>query len=131
MQVHIPIRYQVLLESAMALNYGHPSAFAVNDTFLTMLRINNIPFTTSYAQPPVQEAARTELTTINPATVWTSIMRQNNDDKACAICQEDSIQTGECILRLSCLHIFHTKCIIEWAKYKPVCPLCNLSIEVF
>ena len=33
-------------------------------------------------------------------------------------------------IKLSCGHIFHRKCIDEWASWKPVCPTCNGNIAL-
>lgn len=45
------------------------------------------------------------------------------DDTECSICMSD-IQSNE-LLRLSCKHAFHTKCIQTWEGYSTRCPLCR------
>lgn len=45
----------------------------------------------------------------------------------CSICQLNENQVG---VQLSCNHIFHKECIIEWGKYKQCCPECRKKIKV-
>jgi hypothetical protein len=33
-------------------------------------------------------------------------------------------------IKLQCGHIFHRKCIDEWARWKPNCPVCNADLEL-
>ena len=33
-------------------------------------------------------------------------------------------------IKLSCGHIFHRKCIEEWARWKTLCPTCNKDIAL-
>ena len=47
----------------------------------------------------------------------------------CNICSQDYIAT-DVVSLLECTHLFHTKCIREWAHYKPDCPLCRTKIPV-
>lgn len=47
----------------------------------------------------------------------------------CAICQT-KFQLDEEICSINCGHCFHAKCLQEWVKYKPECPLCRDIIPV-
>ena len=49
-------------------------------------------------------------------------MAERGEIDACAICLE-SLQKD--MISTSCGHVFHTKCLLKWAKRKTVCPLCN------
>lgn len=44
----------------------------------------------------------------------------------CIIC----LQCKFTKIKLVCGHIFHRKCIDEWARWKPTCPVCNESLDV-
>ena len=46
----------------------------------------------------------------------------------CSICT-DKYQKNEDVSVLDCGHIYHLKCIKEWGKYKPVCPVCKTEIS--
>jgi hypothetical protein len=48
--------------------------------------------------------------------------RVNNDVNNCAICLETDKERS---IKLNCGHIFHERCIREWTRIKPVCPLCR------
>jgi hypothetical protein len=44
--------------------------------------------------------------------------------KECAICLE-SIKNDHACRMLSCFHIFHQKCVLDWLIQNPSCPLCK------
>jgi len=48
----------------------------------------------------------------------------------CSICT-DKYEKKEDVSVLDCGHIYHPKCINEWAKYKPSCPVCKAPISFY
>lgn len=48
----------------------------------------------------------------------------------CSICT-DKYEKKEDVSVLDCGHIYHPKCINEWAKYKPSCPVCKAQISIY
>jgi len=47
----------------------------------------------------------------------------------CTICQDELIE-GERIRAITeCQHMFHAKCVDEWFRRKPECPLCRTEVE--
>ena len=44
----------------------------------------------------------------------------------CIIC----LQSKFTKIKLQCGHIFHRKCIDEWARWKKICPVCQDSLNV-
>lgn len=44
----------------------------------------------------------------------------------CIIC----LQSKFTKIKLRCGHIFHRKCIDEWARWKPTCPVCHESLDI-
>ena len=49
----------------------------------------------------------------------------SNIINTCAICLETDKDRN---IQLNCGHIFHEKCIDEWTRIKPICPLCRCKI---
>lgn len=43
----------------------------------------------------------------------------------CVIC----MNTKFIKIKLQCGHIFHRKCIDEWARWKPSCPVCDIKLQ--
>jgi len=43
--------------------------------------------------------------------------------QTCAVCLEDISRSSQ--KRLSCKHVFHTKCIFTWFETSDECPLCK------
>jgi hypothetical protein len=57
----------------------------------------------------------------------------NTTDKKyeeCSICT-DKYDKNEEVSVLDCGHIYHPKCINEWGKYKPSCPVCKAEIPIY
>lgn len=52
----------------------------------------------------------------------------DNKSDTCSICLED-FDVSHKIRKLKCNHIFHTKCIDEWALSHPTCPVCKDTIK--
>lgn len=52
--------------------------------------------------------------------------RQTGNFHECVICLEE-MKTGESLTILQCSHIYHSKCIQNWAKKKRICPLCDYN----
>ena len=48
---------------------------------------------------------------------------------SCTICSEDYNDNDD-ISSLSCEHVYHTKCIVEWGHYNPCCPVCRKDIPI-
>jgi hypothetical protein len=48
----------------------------------------------------------------------------------CSICT-DKYENKEDVSVLDCGHVYHPKCINEWAKYKPSCPVCKAEIPIY
>lgn len=59
-----------------------------------------------------------------PVTISRSdyIQIEGIPEQECSICMEP---LDEQVVQLSCEHSFHQKCITEWFKNSPRCPLCN------
>ena len=56
-----------------------------------------------------------------------SEIKDKIDDKDCCICLNDFDDDCE-ISILTCNHILHKNCMIEWGKYKQSCPVCREEI---
>lgn len=44
----------------------------------------------------------------------------------CVICMNSKFTK----IKLACGHIFHRKCIDEWARWKPKCPVCDIKLQL-
>lgn len=44
----------------------------------------------------------------------------------CQICYE-TIHSKDKIIALVCAHLFHQKCITDWHKEAPTCPICRVN----
>ncbi|KAL3715398.1 hypothetical protein ACJRO7_007173 [Eucalyptus globulus] len=53
----------------------------------------------------------------------------DSGDDGCVIC-EDEISPDEEIRRMSCKHIFHHECIVQWLSVSNLCPLCRFSMPI-
>ncbi|VVB07720.1 unnamed protein product [Arabis nemorensis] len=49
------------------------------------------------------------------------------ETEPCSICLENlsGSKPGSCATRMTCSHVFHDLCLLEWLKRKNTCPLCR------
>ena len=50
------------------------------------------------------------------------------DQDRCVICLDD-YKNGDEIIKIPCLHVFHSKCILEWFNNKNFCPICKFELK--
>ncbi|GAV63876.1 zf-RING_2 domain-containing protein [Cephalotus follicularis] len=64
-----------------------------------------------------------------PTLLYSQVKLQNKDSTAtcCSICLAD--YKGVDMLRLlpDCNHLFHAKCVDQWLRLHPTCPVCRTS----
>lgn len=55
----------------------------------------------------------------------------NGNKEECLICAEN-FDEKNMVIRLNCssLHMFHEKCLKDWIKIKPICPICRTKIRI-
>lgn len=55
----------------------------------------------------------------------------NGNKEECLICTE-ILDEKDMVIRLKCssLHLFHEKCLKDWIKIKPICPVCRTKIRL-
>jgi hypothetical protein len=56
---------------------------------------------------------------------------RSNKDKSeneCAICSQDK-RDGDLVVRLPCLHTYHSDCAVPWLKMKTLCPTCKYDVK--
>ncbi|CAM8935038.1 unnamed protein product [Rhodiola kirilowii] len=51
---------------------------------------------------------------------------QKNKPEECSICIEE-YKTGDELLTLPCLHLYHKPCITQWLTHSKTCPVCNMD----
>ncbi|KAI3983740.1 hypothetical protein MKX01_001144 [Papaver californicum] len=51
------------------------------------------------------------------------------DGEDCSICLQ-ILEVGDNALILKCSHIFHEKCMSEWLRIKPNCPVCKFDVKM-
>ena len=54
------------------------------------------------------------------------------EETACCICFEDFTELS-LVRETDCMHIFHSKCLMEWIKAKlpvPDCPFCRQEVKL-
>ena len=56
------------------------------------------------------------------------LIDKNETDKNCCICLSD-FKADDNVSVLSCKHLFHHDCIVEWSMYKINCPVCRENLK--
>jgi len=56
-----------------------------------------------------------------------SFMELKTDETTCSICMED-FEADTKIRKISCCHLFHTKCLDTWLSENYKCPVCRKEI---
>jgi hypothetical protein len=69
------------------------------------------------------------LSMLNEETITSiQISKLEDEYRKCLICFED-FENGQKIVRLPCLHIFHTHDIFKWFETNKTCPVCRCELE--
>lgn len=63
---------------------------------------------------------------MKPGAPVQCIGRRTRKNVKCAIC----MTRKKTKIKLRCGHIFHRRCIDEWARWRPVCPTCKDALEL-
>ncbi|KAM8839925.1 E3 ubiquitin-protein ligase RNF115 isoform 2-T2 [Spinachia spinachia] len=57
------------------------------------------------------------------------ISQEQTDSRLeCPVCREE-YSPGESVRKLSCLHYFHSECIVPWLQLHDTCPVCRKSLN--
>lgn len=79
-----------------------------------------------------QSAEEYELRRHDDVLIDISSQRYDTTNKIwndCTICTQ-SYDVSDMVSVLSCGHVYHPKCIMEWGHYNPSCPICKTKIPV-
>lgn len=68
-----------------------------------------------------------KLAYIQRNTVSWKVKSEVGTKMICSVCI-DPIELDDTALTLSCFHVFHKKCAIDWLSRKPECPECCISL---
>lgn len=68
-----------------------------------------------------------KLAYIKRNTVSWKVKSEVGTKLVCSICI-DPIELDDTALTLSCFHVFHQKCAMDWLNTKPECPECCISL---
>lgn len=68
----------------------------------------------------------------NYSVINSWITKYNKTEKeSCPVCCDELVFKKKAVKLPSCGHFFHKKCIEEWVKVKPVCPICKAELGVY
>ncbi|KMT09977.1 hypothetical protein BVRB_5g121930 [Beta vulgaris subsp. vulgaris] len=64
-----------------------------------------------------------------PSVVVESLERERviDENSDCSICLE-RFELGEEVIKLPCLHVFHSNCIVRWLERILICPFCRFKL---
>ena len=75
----------------------------------------------------VEEFVLSDQITIQTINLETSA-KMFSGTSSCPICLEVLMSSSQQLLELSCLHIFHKECILDWVEKNPNCPVCRKNL---
>ena len=52
---------------------------------------------------------------------------ETSTDPDCPICSKEK-EEGDLVIRLPCLHTYHSECLVPWLQMKSVCPTCKYDL---
>jgi hypothetical protein len=58
------------------------------------------------------------------ATLPSITMQEDHTDDPCSICI-DVMRSGQLLCELSCKHLFHHACVVQWLEKNNTCPKCR------
>ena len=127
-RVHQQPHYSEILE-----NEWYNQSENIENTFFTLMNIINV---LDPIFDPIEIAiqnSENDLQLHRNDTIEINVISQlyhttNKKYDMCSICTDNYTKNDE-VSVLECNHIYHSKCIKEWGKYKATCPICNIKIS--
>lgn len=52
---------------------------------------------------------------------------REDEQSICAVCLF-MCKLNDCLWKLPCKHVFHSRCVYEWLNVKDSCPICRKSV---
>jgi hypothetical protein len=62
-----------------------------------------------------------------PESEIKDVEKFHGENSDCIVCL-NSFQSGDLVTTLPCSHVYHSKCIKDWLKTNPTCPVCKYEI---
>nr|XP_043617930.1 E3 ubiquitin-protein ligase SDIR1 isoform X2 [Erigeron canadensis] len=75
----------------------------------------------------VENASSSASPEVDSASKVGASLKSSEDDLTCSVCLE-TVNVGELVRSLPCLHQFHAECIDPWLRQQGTCPVCKFRV---
>ncbi|EZG66668.1 ring finger protein [Gregarina niphandrodes] len=116
---HIVMSLPAPIQSLMLINF-------VSETGPSEIeRVMNA--TEAMGRPQLTPAARVKEMADSVSKLRVDVSKTMEEDGVCIICL-GNLEKNDEIVKLSCSHVFHSKCLLHWLVRTKTCPLCKVEL---
>ncbi|XP_071732426.1 E3 ubiquitin-protein ligase SDIR1-like [Rutidosis leptorrhynchoides] len=108
-------------------NDNNPTATSMSEEEVNSLPVHKYKIADSRSGSLVENASSKPNEKVDSAGVISGNLKSSEDELTCSVCLE-TVNVGEVVRSLPCLHQFHTECIDPWLRQQGTCPVCKFKV---
>lgn len=106
-----------------------PSATSMSEEEVNSLPVHKYKIANSRSSVSLMENGSSSASSekVDQASAVGGNLKSSEDELTCSVCLE-TVNVGELIRSLPCLHQFHAECIDPWLRQQGTCPVCKFRV---
>ncbi|GJW91915.1 E3 ubiquitin protein ligase SDIR1 isoform X1 [Tanacetum coccineum] len=108
---------------------NNPSATSMSEEEVNSLPVHKYKIANSRSTASLVENGSSSASPekVDSAGAVSGNLKSSEDELTCSVCLE-TVNVGELVRSLPCLHQFHAECIDPWLRQQGTCPVCKFKV---